>query len=98
MAFTRVTAATNNVSSLPNKPNENGYTASTLKAVFDTIGAALKTYINDTLLAELEGTSAAGNIGITSITGMTADDVQEALEELYTDIVTRRRAACRTGP
>ena len=44
--------------------------------------AEVKSYINETLLAELEGTSGAGNIGIDVITGLTAATVQGALAEL----------------
>lgn len=83
MAFTRVDNSASLVSQLDNKPNlMTGMTPAKLKAWFDDLGLALKSYINETLLAELEGTGGAGNIGIDAITGLTAASVQGALEEL----------------
>lgn len=89
MAFTRTTAVVDKISgnTMYDHPNEHGYTAQTLRQAFDKAGQDLKTFLNETLLPELEAATAAGNIGINAITGMTADDVQEALEELYTNIV-----------
>lgn len=83
MAFTRVDDSASLVSQLDNKPNlMTGMTPAKLKAWFDDLGLALKSYINETLLAELEGMSGAGNIGIGAITGLTAATVQGALAEL----------------
>lgn len=83
MAFTRVDNSASLVSQLDNKPNlMTGMTPAKLKAWFDDLGLALKSYINETLLAELEGTGGAGNIGIDAITGLAAASVQGALEEL----------------
>ena len=87
MAFTRVDNSASLVSQLDNKPNlMTGMTPARLKAWFDDLGLALKSYINETLLAELEGASGAGNIGVGAITGLTAASVQEALEALKTAI------------
>ena len=83
MAFTKFTKDPGVISALSNKPNtSDGLTPAALKAKFDELGAAIKAYLNDTLLAELEGRGGAGNIGIDVITGLTAATVQGALEEL----------------
>ena len=82
--FTKCTAATNIVSQLSDTPNvTEGLSGDDLKAKFDKAGTDLKTYINDTLIAELEGTGCAAKLGIATITGMTAANVQAALAELY---------------
>lgn len=83
MAFTKFTKDPGVISALSNKPNtSDGLTPAALKAKFDELGAAIKAYLNETLLAELEGTGGAGNIGIGPVTGLTAASVQGALEEL----------------
>lgn len=83
--FTRCTAATNQIYALnTDTPNATlGMSGEDLRKEFDKAGTAIKTYINDTLLAELEGTGCAAKLGIAAITGMLADNVQAALEELY---------------
>lgn len=92
MSFTRFTDNTNVISDLADRPNEtatttypNGMSAEQLKAAFDEVGGKLKTFINS-FLSTLEGTTAAGSIGIDAITGMTATNIQDALEELKTAI------------
>lgn len=82
MAFTKLTADLGHVSDLPNRPNDGGYTAAQLKAVFDEAAGEIQTFLNGTLIEELEGTDAAGNIGIDAIEGMEAATVQAALAEL----------------
>lgn len=87
MAFTKVTKDMGIISALADKPNDvGGLTAAQLKAKFDEAGAALKDYLNNTLTAELEGQNAAGNIGIQTINGITASNVQAALQALKTAI------------
>lgn len=87
MAFTPCSADVTNISSLQPRPNDmDGLSAAQLQALFDKVGSDLKTYINSTLLTELEGTGGAGNIGIEAITGLTATTIQAALEELLTTI------------
>jgi len=68
MAINEYTGATNIIASLPDDPNDSGgLTAAQLKAKFDENAANLKTYINDTLVAELNsntsGVSGADNVG-----------------------------------
>lgn len=96
MAFTPCSADVTNISSLHSRPNDrNGLSAAQLQALFDKVGSDIKTYINSTLLSELEGAGGAGNIGIDAITGLTAATVQAALEELVTAIA---RATTGTLP
>lgn len=84
MAFTRMTASVENVSALANKPNVEGtppLNPDQLKAVFDKAGVDIQDYINNTLIDEMED-DGAENIGVTEITGVTGDTVQEVLEDL----------------
>lgn len=82
MAFTQLTAEVENISQLSDTPNDE-YTATELKAIFDLAGKTIKEYINSTLLSELGGTNAAGNIGIDPIEGLgTADTIQAAIAAL----------------
>lgn len=73
------------VSELDNKPNDvGGLNPEQLKAVFDQAGMEIQAYLNNTLTAELEAQTGAGNIGISAITGLTATTVQAALAALKT--------------
>ena len=76
------------ISKLDDLPNDvGGLTASQLKAKFDEAGATIQTYINGTLLPYLEGVTGAGDIGITTVSGInTATNVQQALEALEANI------------
>ena len=53
MAFTRVSKDAGVIAALPDRPNSGvgGLSPAQLKAKFDELGAALKTYLNDTLCA-----------------------------------------------
>ena len=88
MAFTRMTASVENVSALANKPNVEGtppLNPDQLKAVFDKAGVDIQDYINNTLLDEMEA-DGAENIGVTEITGVNGDTVQDALEDLKSQL------------
>lgn len=86
MSFTTFTGAVDNITQLPDRPNDElNMSGEDLRKEFDKTGAALKTYINGTLLSELEATTAGANIGV-SATGITATTVTGALEELLADI------------
>lgn len=76
------------ISKLDDLPNDvGGLTAAELKAKFDEAASKIQTYINDTLLPYLESISAAGDIGITTVSGIAAaENVQEALEALELNI------------
>ena len=79
----RVTDELGTVSTLDDRPNDTGgLTAAELKAKFDADAGTLKTYVNDVLIPFLEGTSAAASLGITTIPGFSADNIQTALEEI----------------
>ena len=82
MAFTKVTKDMDIIAALDDEPNDvGGLTAAQLKAKFDEGGKALKLFLNDTLIAELEAGSAGGSIGV-SATGITATKLNAALAEL----------------
>lgn len=55
MALTKFREATNNISSLSDRPNEiDGLTSAELKERFDKAGTDLKEYINTVLIPELD--------------------------------------------
>lgn len=86
MAFTQVSKDMDIIAALDDEPNDvGGLTAAQLKAKFDEGGKALKTYINGTLLTELESSTGGANIGI-SATGITATKLNGALAELKTAV------------
>ena len=79
----RVTDELGTVSTLDDRPNDTGgLTAAELKAKFDADAGTLKDYINDIFIPFLEGTSAADSLGITTIPGFSADNIQTALEQI----------------
>lgn len=79
----RVTDELGTVSTLDDRPNDTGgLTAAELKAKFDADAGALKDYVNDVLIPFLEGASAAASLGITTIPGFSADNIQTALEQI----------------
>lgn len=83
MAITRFTDDMNVIAKLDDRPNDTGgLTAAGLKAKFDEGGGNIKEYINDTLLPFLESASAAANIGVDTVTGLSSDNIQDALEEI----------------
>ena len=86
MAFDRMTDDMNIISKLPDEPNdEGGMTASALKATFDKAGTLAKTAINK-LIAALGASTAAGNIGFASSTNVPAYNVQDAIENVQSQI------------
>jgi microcystin-dependent protein len=60
--FTQFTDSVSNVQALDNQPTSS---AAVVKAAFDKAGEDIVDYINDTLIAELEATSASTKIGCT---------------------------------
>lgn len=86
MAFDKMTDDMNIISKLPNEPNdESGMTASALKATFDKAGTLAKTAINK-LIAALGASTAAGNIGFAPTAGVSKTNVQEAIENVQSQI------------
>lgn len=64
MAFTKITKDMNIIAALDDEPNDvGGLSAAQLKAKFDEGGLALKTFVNGTLIDELEAGAAAASIG-----------------------------------
>lgn len=79
----RVTDELGTVSTLDDRPNDtSGLTAAELKAKFDADSGTLKAYLNDVLIPFLEGITAAESLGITTIPGFSAGNVQTALEQI----------------
>lgn len=79
----RVTDELGTVSTLDDRPNDtSGLTAAELKAKFDADSGTLKTYLNDVLIPFLEGMTAAASLGIATIPGFSAGNVQTALEQI----------------
>lgn len=89
MPLTEFTKDMGIIAKLEDEPNDvGGLTAAQLKDKFDEGGAALKQYINETLLPELAADSAAAALGATL--GGESMSVQGALDEL-------RVAAVKSG-
>ena len=79
----RVTDELGTVSTLDDRPNDtSGLTAAELKAKFDADSGTLKTYLNDVFIPFLESTAAAASLGITTIPGFSAGNIQTALEQI----------------
>ena len=70
-------------------PNDvDGMTPEELKAAHDKAGKLIKEYINNTLLKELGGTSAAGSLGVGKVNGTDmGTNIQAALDALAAQIV-----------
>lgn len=91
MSIPRMTASTDNIQALADRPNDqNGLSAAELKAAFDKAGDDIKSYINNILIPYLEGENAANGIGINVISGLSAENVQDALTELAEQIADLR--------
>lgn len=83
MSIPRVTNALSTVSQLDDRPNDTGgLTAAELKAKFDKDSETLKAYINNTLIPYLESSLAAAQLGVATIPGFSAADIQTALEQI----------------
>lgn len=79
----RVTDELGTVSTLDDRPNDtSGLTAAELKAKFDADSGTLKTYLNDVLIPFMESAKASSSLGITTIPGFSAGNVQTALEQI----------------
>ena len=84
MSFTeqKITDAEIEAAGVQSQPNKLAGTAQQNKAVFDALIKNLVKVRLNALIDELLGDTAAGQIGIDTITGYSADTVQEALEEI----------------
>lgn len=86
MAFDRMTDDMNIISKLPDEPNdEGGMTASAFKATFDKAGTLAKNAINK-LIAALGASTAAGNIGFSPTAGVNKTNIQDAIENVQSQI------------
>ena len=79
--ITEAAIAANGVQSQPDKLTG---TAAQNKKVFDALVTAVVRERFNALLDELTGTGAAGQLGITTIPGFSADNVQAMLEQIVT--------------
>ena len=76
----------NIISKLDDEPNDvGGLSAAALKAKFDLAGNLLKKALND-LVAALGNNAAAKNIGFTPTTAVNKTDVQDAIENVQSQI------------
>lgn len=79
--ITEAAIAANGVQSQPDKLTG---TAAQNKKVFDNLVTAVVKERFNALIDELMGADAAGQLGIAAITGYSADNIQDALEEIIT--------------
>lgn len=84
--ITQATYLTNNVQNLPDLVEEQ---ASLVKQTFDKVGLDGKTYVNETLITELESVtlndSGAHRIGL-NVANVTADNAADGIAEVKADI------------
>lgn len=86
MAFTKLTADVANIQKLADRPQ---ISAADLKKAFDTAVIDIKKYLVQTLLPEMENTTAAGNLGAAAIGDGDPDtdkNIQAKLQYLYDEI------------
>lgn len=98
MSFPRMNSDLAVIQKLDDRPNDTGgLSAAALKAKFDEAVGIFKTWMNDTLLSYMESAAAAGDIGVDTITGITAGTVQEALEAINESIQGVTQGAVADG-
>ena len=86
MAFTRLEKDMAVIAALDNEPNDvGGLTAAELKSKFDEAGEAIKLYLTDVLLKELESPRGAESLGAMLVGEATT--VQLALEKLRQELL-----------
>ena len=87
----------NIISKLDDEPNDvGGLSAASLKAKFDLAGNLLKKALND-LVAALGNNAAAKNIGFAPTTAVNADNVQDAIENVQSQISGVSQAGIADG-
>lgn len=78
-SFTQFTDSVAIIAALATLPNQtDGLTAAQLKAKFDEAAGLIKTYLNSTLIAELEAQGAADKVG--AVVGGVAGSVQDFID------------------
>ena len=86
MAFTKLTSDVKNIQKLADRPQMS---AADLKKAFDTAVIDIKKYLVQTLIPEMENTTAAGNLGASAIGDGDPDtdrNIQAKLQYLYGEI------------
>lgn len=85
------------IAKLDNEPNDvGGLSAASLKAKFDLAGNLLKKALND-LVAALGENAAAKNIGFTPTTAVNKTNVQDAIENVQSQIAAVSQAGIADG-
>lgn len=100
MAYSKITDDMNIIQALPDEPNDvGGLTAAQLKAKFDEAGNKIKTAFNN-LVDELNDDSSgasASEIGFTRSAGVPADNVQDAIENVQSQLQGISQGAVADG-
>ena len=79
------------------RPNKLTGTAAENKAVFDALVKDLvKVKLND-LIDELTGAGAAAQLGVDTVTGLSSDNIQDALEEIVQSLVDITQGSVADG-
>jgi hypothetical protein len=100
MAYSKITDDMNIIQALPDEPNDvGGLTAAQLKAKFDEAGNKLKTGINRLVdeLNESESGVAASGVSFTRSAGVPAENVQDAIENVQSQISGISQGAVADG-
>jgi hypothetical protein len=88
MALTKLTTDLSNIQALDDEPNDvTGLTATQVKVIFDKAGNDIKTYINNTLTAEIDVLPAT-SISVDTIPTLAGTEVQTVLESVKARIDT----------
>lgn len=87
------------ISLLDDEPNDvGGMSSAELKAKFDEAANTIKTYINESLIPELAGTSGAESVGIDTVPGLTGvSTVQAALAKIEEQMAEMTQGAVADG-
>ena len=100
MAYSKITDDMNIIQALPDEPNDvGGLTAAQLKAKFDEAGNKIKAAFNN-LVDELNGMesgSSASEISFTRSAGVPAENVQDAIENVQSQIAGVSQGAVADG-
>lgn len=97
MPFQKLLSFTQDVSDLPDKPS---LTPAQLKAQFDAAPNEVRTALNnliDALIKTTAGDSGAKNIGATTISGLTGNNVQTLLESINTNLGVNEQSSNSNG-
>ena len=101
MAYSKITDDMNIIQALPDEPNDvGGLTAAQLKAKFDEAGNKIKTAFNN-LVDELNdgesGSISASEVSFTSSAGVPEDNVQDAIENVQSQLAGVSQGAVADG-